>query len=308
MKLLITGATGMLGSALTEECERQQLNYVAMTRKDADLTEPERVRQFLYQHHPDVVLHCAAYTSVDLAESETERCYMVNVLGTKALVEACRDIDAAICYISTDYVFDGAGTEPHKESEQPRPLNVYGQSKYEGELLAKSLTKHYIVRSSWTYGDTGASFLSTMLRLGAIKRQITVVNDQIGAPVYAKELAVLLLALIRTERYGTYHATGQGECSFAEYAAYIMETAGLPAEIVPVSSEWYEQNMVKKLKESKGKDAEAGKMAKRPKNSRLSMEELKHAGLCLLPDWKVSVKRAIDFKFETLQRGGNNGL
>ena len=308
MKLLITGANGMLGSALIKECERQQFNYVAMTRKDADLTEPEQVKQFLYQNQPDVVLHCAAYTSVDLAENETELCYAVNVLGTKALVEACRDIGAAICYISTDYVFDGAGTEPHKESEQPRPLNVYGQSKYEGELLAKSLTKHYIVRSSWTYGDTGASFLSTMLRLGAVKKQITVVNDQIGAPVYAKELAVLLLALIRTERYGTYHATGQGECSFAEYAAYIMETAGLLAEIVPVSSEWYEQNIVNKLKESKGKDAEAGKLAKRPKNSRLSMEELKNAGLCLLPDWKVSVKRAIDFKFETLQRGGNDGL
>lgn len=302
LKLLITGANGMLGSALTEECKRQQLNYVAMTRRDADLTEPERVKQFLYEKRPDVVLHCAAYTSVDLAESEEEICRAVNVLGTKALAEACRDIDAVLCYISTDYVFDGAGTEPHKESEQPRPLGVYGQSKYEGELLAKSLTKHYIVRSSWTYGDTGASFLSTMLRLGAVKKQITVVNDQIGAPVYARELAVLLLELIQTGRYGTYHATGQGECSFADYAAYIMKTAGLPAEIVPVSSEWYEQTMLKKLQQSKGENAETGKIAKRPKNSRLSMEELKAAGLSLLPDWKVSVKKAIESKFELQSR------
>lgn len=296
MNLLITGANGMLGSALAEECGRQKLNYVAMTRNDADLTEPEQVKRFLCEKKPDIVFHCAAYTSVDLAETEPELCRAVNVEGTRAIAEGCRELDAVLCYISTDYVFDGEGTAPHKESEQPRPLSVYGQSKYEGELIAKSLKKHYIVRSSWTYGDTGASFLATMLRLGAEKRQITVVNDQIGAPVYAKELAMLLLELVRTGRYGTYHATGQGECSFAEYAAYIMETAGLPAEIVPVSSEWYAQSMLNRLKDGKESSTKAKKIAKRPKNSRLSMEELKETGLCLLPDWKDSVKRAIEYR------------
>ncbi len=293
MNLLITGANGMLGSALAEECGRQKLNYVAMTRKDADLTEPEQVMRFLHEKKPDVVFHCAAYTSVDLAETDPEICRAVNVEGTRAIAESCRELDAVLCYISTDYVFDGEGQAPHKESEQPRPLSVYGQSKYEGELIAKSLKKHYIVRSSWTYGDTGTNFLATMLRLGAEKRQIMVVDDQVGAPVYAKELAALLLALIQTGRYGTYHAAGQGECSFAEYAAYIMETAGLPAEIVPVSSEWYEQSMLNRLQDSKENNTKAKKIAKRPKNSRLSMEELKEAGLCLLPDWKDSVKRAI---------------
>lgn len=301
LNLLITGANGMLGSALREECERQQLEYTAMTRKDADLTEPEQVKRFLHEKKPDIVFHCAAYTSVDLAETEQKLCHAVNVEATRAIAESCKEMNAALCYISTDYVFDGAGTAPHKESEQPRPLSVYGQSKYEGELIAKSLARHYIVRASWTYGDVGASFLDTMLRLGAEKRQITVVNDQIGAPVYAKELAGLLLALVRTGRYGTYHATGQGECSFAEYAAYIMETAELPAEIVPVSSEQYEQIMLHGLQSSKEKNTKAKKMAKRPKNSRLSMEELKAAGLWLLPDWKDSVKRAIE------HRNGRNG-
>lgn len=296
MKPLITGANGMLGSALAEECGRQKLNYVAMMRKDADLTEPEQVKRFLREKKPDIVFHCAAYTNVDLAETEAELCRAVNVEGTKAIAEVCKELDAALCYISTDYVFDGEGTVPHKESEQPRPLSVYGQSKYEGELAVKSLNKHYIVRSSWTYGDTGANFLATMLRLGAEKQQITVVNDQIGAPVYAKELAALLLALVQTGRYGTYHATGQGECSFAEYAAYIMETAGLSAKIVPVSSEWYEQSMLSRLQSSKENGTKAKKIAKRPKNSRLSMEELEAAGLCLLPDWKASVKRAIEHR------------
>lgn len=298
LNLLITGANGMLGSALAEECERQKLSYVAMTRKDADLTEPEQVKRFLHEKKPEIVFHCAAYTNVDLAETEQGLCRAVNVEGTRAVAESCREMDAVFCYISTDYVFDGTGTAPHKESEQPRPLGVYGQSKYEGELIAKSLAKHYIVRSSWIYGDEGVSFLTTMLRLGAKKRQITVVNDQIGAPVYAKELAALLLALVRTGRYGTYHAAGQGECSFAEYAAYIMETAGLPAEIVPVSSEWYEQSISEKLQSSEEKGTKTKKIAKRPKNSRLSMEELKAAGLWLLPDWKDSVKRAIEYRLK----------
>lgn len=246
-----------------------------MTRADADLTDFAKVTEFICEKQPDVVLHCAAYTQVDKAESEPELCFAVNEGGTKAVVEACEKTGAALLFVSTDYVFDGAGEKPHLESEQPNPLSVYGKSKYAGELAAQELKKCYIVRASWTYGDTGKSFLSTMLRLGKEKEAISVVNDQIGAPVYANELAELFLKLIKTERYGIYHATGQGECSFADYAAYIMETAGLPAKIVPVPGEEYPLP------------------AKRPKNSRLSMEELKKAGIDLLPDWKQSVKRAI---------------
>lgn len=287
MKLLITGANGILGYALTKECKKQKLEYVAMTRADADLTDTERVTEFISRQNPDVVIHCAAYTQVDKAESEPEFCFAVNAGGTKAVAEACEKTGAALCCISTDYVFDGAGDKPHPESEQPSPLSVYGKSKYKSECIAQTLQKHYIVRSSWTYGDTGKSFLGTMLRLGKEKETISVVNDQIGAPVYANELAELLLKLVKTERYGIYHATGQGECSFAEYAAYIMETAGLPAKIVPVSSEEYVLP------------------AKRPKNSRLSMEELKKAGLELLPDWKQSVKRAIEVQTAADRISGN---
>ena len=290
----MTGANGMLGRALIEECKKEQTEYVAMTRADADMTDVRQVRRFICEQAPDVVIHCAAYTKVDLAESEPELCHAVNAAGTWAVAMACKETDAALCYLSTDYVFHGEGYKPHKESEQPRPLSVYGQSKYEGELAAKSLKKHYIVRASWTYGDDGESFLTTMLRLGAGKKQISVVNDQIGAPVYAKELAPLLLALVKTERYGTYHATGQGECSFADYAAYIMETAGLPAKIVPVSSEQYVQSMLQSMQAA----GRTGRIAERPKNSRLSMEELKKAGLELLPDWKASVKRAIEYRKE----------
>ncbi|MBQ3420963.1 MAG: dTDP-4-dehydrorhamnose reductase, partial [Romboutsia sp.] len=201
-------------------------------------------------------------------------CYRVNVLGTENIAKACKKIDAKMIYISTDYVFDGSGIEPHKVDEKANPLSVYGKSKYQGELKVKEiLDKYFIVRTSWVFGANGGNFVKTMLRLGKEKDSLNVVCDQIGSPTYTSDLAVLLCDMAVTDKYGVYHGTNEGFCSWAEFAEEIMRIANLNCKINYVRSEEYKTKAV------------------RPLNSRLCKSNNLKNGFKSLPDWKDALKR-----------------
>ena len=206
---------------------------------------------------PECVIHCAAYTAVDKAEDEEEICSKVNVYGTENIAKACKKVDAKMIYISTDYVFDGQGDTPFEIDGNIKPLSVYGKTKYEGELKVKEiLDKYFIVRISWVFGVNGNNFIKTMLRLGKEKESLNVVCDQIGSPTYTFDLAPLLCDMAETEKYGVYHATNEGFCSWAEFATEIMKKANLKCVINPIPTSEYPTKAV------------------RPFNSRLSKKSL----------------------------------
>jgi len=227
-------------------------------------------------YKPDVVIHCAAYTAVDKAEDERDLCYAVNVLGTKNIVEACKELDAKMVYISTDYVFDGEKEEPYEVTDTPNPVNYYGYTKYLGEEAVKNnLEKYFIVRISWVFGKNGNNFVKTMLRLGQERKEIKVVCDQIGSPTYTFDLAKLLCDMIQTDKYGIYHATNEGYCSWYEFACEIFKIAGMDVKVIPIKSEEYSTR------------------AKRPRNSRLSKENLVEKKISVLPKWNTSLEKFI---------------
>ena len=193
------------------------------------------------------------------------------------MAEACRDAGVKLMYISTDYVFDGQGTRPWEPDDERAPLNVYGQTKYEGELaIEELLDRYYIIRIAWVFGAAGKNFIKTMLRLGKEKGAVSVVDDQVGSPTYTYDLARLLVDMVQTEHYGRYHATNEGECSWYEFACEIFRQAGLKVQVTPVSSEAFAAR------------------AKRPANSRMSKEKLTEKGFVRLPDWQDALKRFLD--------------
>lgn len=214
MKGLVTGATGQLGWDVMKELKKRNIECRGTGSKDLDITNKEAVFAYIRAYRPDVVIHCAAYTAVDKAEDEQEKCRAVNVNGTAYLAEACREIGAKMVYISTDYVFGDDGDRPHEVDDPVHPLNVYGQTKWEGEEAVRhTLQKYFIVRISWAFGKHGNNFVKTMLRLGQTYKEISVVADQFGAPTYTADLASLLCTMIQTDKYGTYHACNSGCCS-----------------------------------------------------------------------------------------------
>ena len=274
MKILVTGASGQLGQDLMIELAARGHNVTGVSSKEFNLTDPEAVKSYVSAMQPEAVMHCAAYTAVDLAEDDADTCLAVNHLGTAAIAKACADIGCKLLYISTDYVFPGDGERPWETEDETEPLNLYGKSKLLGEYAVRAATaNHFIVRISWVFGVNGKNFVKTMLRLGAEREQLTVVNDQFGSPTYTKDLAVLLADMIVTEKYGTYHATNEGICSWYEFACAIMEQAGLPAKVLPVSSDQYLSR------------------AKRPFNSRMSKEKLTATGFHRLPAWDDALGR-----------------
>ena len=219
-------------------------------------------------------MHCAAYTAVDRAEDEEEICRKVNVDGTENIAKACKEIDAKMIYISTDYVFDGKGDEPFEVDGHIEPHSVYGKTKYEGELKVQEiLDKYFIVRISWVFGINGNNFIKTMLRLGKEKESLNVVCDQIGSPTYTADLAPLLCDMAVSEKYGVYHATNEGFCSWAEFAQEIMEKAGLRCKIDPIPTSEYPAK------------------AERPFNSRMSKKSLVDSGFSILPTWKEALDK-----------------
>lgn len=274
MKILVTGITGQLGYDVVAELNRRHIACVGVGRKEFDITDVLATRAYILGYKPDVVIHCSAYTAVDKAEEEPDLCYAVNVAGTKNIAQACKEIDAKMIYISTDYVFPGTGDKFYEVDDATGPTNVYGKTKLLGEKAVQSiLSKYFIVRISWVFGKNGKNFIKTMLRLGKEKAQLTVVADQIGSPTYTADLAPLLCDLAMTDKYGVYHATNEGVCSWADFAIEIMAQAGLHCIIKPIPSSEYPTK------------------ATRPLNSRMSKEKLVQNGFHKMPVWQDALNR-----------------
>jgi dTDP-4-dehydrorhamnose reductase len=276
MRVLVTGADGQLGYDMVKRLNENSIECLGTSINELDLTNETQTNKVITNYNPDVVVHCAAYTAVDKAEDERELCYNVNVLGTKYVAAACKDIDAKMVYISTDYVFDGKGDQPFEVTDQPNPINYYGKTKYEGELeVQKLLDKYFIIRISWVFGKNGNNFVKTMLRLAKERDEISVVADQIGSPTYTYDLTRLIVDMIQTEKYGIYHATNEGYCSWYEFASEIFRQAGLEVKVKPIKTEDYITK------------------AKRPKNSRLSKRKLVQQGFSGLKEWEGALREFI---------------
>ncbi len=274
MKVLVTGFAGQLGYDVAAELALRGISCIAADKADFDLTNADSVNGFVGACRPDVIIHCAAYTAVDKAEEDSAVCYKVNIDGTKNLCKAAAELQAKFVYISTDYVFDGENSEPYEVDDVTGPQTVYGITKLGGENKVRHLCpKHFIIRTAWVFGANGNNFVKTMLRLGKERESLNVVCDQLGSPTYTKDLARLICDMIQTDKYGTYHATNEGFCSWADFAYEIMKQAGLNARIVPISS------------------AEYPAKAKRPMNSRLSKQKLIDCGFTPLPDWQDALGR-----------------
>lgn len=274
MKVLVTGVNGQLGHDVVNELEKRGIEAVGTDINDMDITDAESVNRVIKAESPDAVIHCAAYTAVDAAEDNEEICRRINVDGTQHIADVCKELDIKMIYISTDYVFGGQGERPWEPDDERDPQSVYGQTKYEGELAVQNtLSKYFIVRIAWVFGINGKNFVKTMLRLSENHDRITVVNDQFGSPTYTYDLARLLVDMVLTEKYGIYHATNEGICSWYEFACAIFKEAGIKMDVVPVTT------------------AEYGAKANRPYNSRMSKEKLAENGFEKLPAWQDALKR-----------------
>ena len=272
--ILVTGITGQLGYDVAKELERRGENFIGTTRKELDLSKPDEVKNFIIEKKPSAVIHCAAYTAVDKAESEAELALTVNGLATRKIAEGCKEIGAKMLYISTDYVFGGDGDTPYEISDEKAPQNIYGKSKLLGEDSVIALLRNYfIVRISWVFGSNGKNFVKTMLNFDKRRKKISVVDDQIGSPTYTADLAPLLVDMINSDKYGIYHATNEGFCSWAEFAEEIFKQSGREITVEKIPTSDYPTP------------------AKRPFNSRLSKKTLDEAGFKRLPDWQDAVTR-----------------
>ena len=281
-KILVTGVKGQLGfDVVNELTKRGFFNVKGIDIQDLDITDEKAVDKYITDFKPAVVMHNAAWTAVDKAEQFEEKVYQVNSYGTRNIARACKKVDAKMVYISTDYVFDGKGTTPFEVDSPKNGLSIYGKSKALGEtFVQEALDKYFIVRISWAFGINGANFVRTMLKVGATHDSLNVVNDQIGSPTYTFDLARLLVDMIETDKYGIYHATNEGFCSWADFAKAIFEVAHMKTTVNPVTSEEY-----KKL---------APNQAERPLNSRMSKNSLIKAGFKPLPTWQDALHRYID--------------
>ncbi len=283
MKYLITGAGGQLGFDVKRELWGrgvEEADIAAPRSSELDIANAQAVENYVENFRPDVIFHCAAYTNVDGAESDQEACQKVNVDGTKNLVEAAQKCGAKIVYISTDYVFEGENPEPYEVDDKTDPQSVYGRTKRDGELTVQSYPKHFIVRIAWVFGVNGKNFVKTMLKVGKDRAEVSVVDDQIGSPTYTVDLAKFLVDLAESDKYGTYHATNEGFCSWAEFTEEIYRDAGLSTKVKKVSTEEYIEL--------------AGKpQAKRPKFSKLSKDSIEQNGFERLPSWQNATKRYI---------------
>lgn len=274
MKVLVTGVKGQLGYDVVNELKKRNHEAVGVDIEEMDITDEESVNRVIREAAPDAVIHCAAYTAVDAAEDNAELCRVVNAGGTGNIARVCKDLDIRMMYISTDYVFNGQGTRPWEPDDQREPLNIYGQTKYEGELqVEENLEKYFIVRIAWVFGVNGKNFIKIMLNLGKTRDKLNVVADQVGSPTYTFDLARLLVDMIETEKYGRYHATNEGLCSWYEFASEIFKQAGMNVVVEPVNSD---QFPVK---------------AKRPMNSRMSKDKLTENGFVPLPSWQDALRR-----------------
>ena len=300
MKVFVTGVCGQLGHDVMNELSKRGYEGIgtdiapeyagvqdgtAITKApyvSVDITDKQAVTKIITDIHPDVIVHCAAWTAVDMAEDDdkVEKVRAINAGGTQNIADVAKAIDAKMVYISTDYVFDGQGTDPwDPDCKDYKPMNVYGQTKLEGELaVANTLSKYFIVRIAWVFGKNGRNFIKTMLKVGKTHDEVRVVNDQIGTPTYTFDLARLLVDMIETDKYGYYHATNEGGyISWYDFTKEIYKDAGYTTKVIPVTTEEYGLSK-----------------AARPFNSRLDKSKLAENGFTPLPSWQDAVKRYID--------------
>ena len=275
MKVLVTGVKGQLGYDVVKECEKRGIEAIGVDVEEMDITDAAACERVITEAKADAVIHCAAYTAVDAAEDNEDLCRKVNAEGTRNIAEVCRKLDIKMMYFSTDYVFNGQGERPWEPDDPREPLNVYGQTKYEGELAVQELLeKYFIVRIAWVFGVNGKNFIKTMLRLGKERGAVSVVDDQIGPPPYTYDLARLVVDMIQTDRYGIYHATNEGLCSWYEFACQIFKAAGMnQVKVTPVDSTAFPAK------------------AKRPHNSRMDKSKLAENGFEPLPSWEDALER-----------------
>lgn len=277
MRILVTGVKGQLGHDVVNELKKRGHTPIGVDVEEMDITDASAVEKEIKKEPLDAVIHCAAYTAVDAAEDNRELCMRVNAEGTRNIARVCRELDLKMVYISTDYVFDGEGERPWEPDDPREPLNVYGESKYQGELAVEEyLEKYFTVRIAWVFGVNGKNFIKTMLRLAESQKEINVVNDQIGSPTYTYDLAVLLADMVETEKYGRYHATNEGLCTWYEFAKEIFRQAGADVKVNPVSSDEFPAK------------------AKRPHNSRMDKSKLVQNGFRPLPTWQDALKRYLE--------------
>ena len=287
MKVFVTGVGGQLGYDVINELKRRGYEAIGSDITDSadiqlDITDKTAVERVLTEVKPDAVIHCAAWTAVDAAEDEEnkEKVYAVNVTGTRNIAEVCKKIDCKMINISTDYVFNGQGTEPWQANcKDFAPLNYYGQTKLEGELaVTELLDKFFIVRIAWVFGLNGKNFIKTMINVGKKYDTVRVVNDQIGTPTYTYDLARLLVDMVETDKYGYYHATNEvGYISWYDFCCEFYKQYGLTTNVIPVTTEEYGLSK-----------------AARPFNSRLDKSKLKEMGFKPLPTWQDAVKRYLE--------------
>lgn len=277
MKVLVTGVKGQLGHDVVDECAKRGIETVGVDVEEMDITDAQVVERVIKESNVDAVIHCAAYTAVDAAEDNIDLCRKVNANGTENIAKVCKELDIKMMYISTDYVFNGQGEHAWEADDEREPLNVYGLTKYEGELAVENnLSKYFIVRIAWVFGVNGNNFIKTMLRLGKERGAVSVVDDQIGSPTYTYDLAVLLVDMIKTEQYGRYHATNEGLCSWYDFACEIFKQAGLDVSVTPVDSSAFPVK------------------ATRPHNSRMSKDKLEEMGFHRLPTWQDALGRYLE--------------
>ncbi len=274
MKVLVTGARGQLGFDVVQELMRCGILAVGVDMEEMDITDADVVDHVVKDSGADAVIHCAAYTAVDAAQENASLCQRVNRDGTKNIAMACLKYGKKMLYISTDYVFDGEGEKPWEPEDHANPVNVYGRTKYEGELAVReTLEAYFIVRVSWVFGLHGKNFVKTMLRLSGERECLRVVDDQFGSPTYTRDLAVLLAAMVQTDKYGIYHATNEGICSWYEFACEIFRQAERTVQVEAVPSDAFPVK------------------AKRPHNSRMEKGKLTREGFFRLPRWEDALSR-----------------
>ncbi|MBQ9766494.1 MAG: dTDP-4-dehydrorhamnose reductase [Lachnospiraceae bacterium] len=289
MRILVTGVSGQLGNEVIKVLSAQGHTVIGTARNISalpvltgvsyvtlDLADPSGIASVLAEAKPEAILHCASYVAVDMAEAEKELCFLTNETATEVIARYCGEQNIPLLYTSTEYVFDGSGDRPWTTGDTPAPLNVYGASKYAGELaVARFAPKHFIVRICWTYAKNSTNFVNTMLSLAQTHDTLRVITDQIGTPTYIPDLAPLLAEMITTDRYGLYHAANEGYCSRYEMTCELIKLAGLPVTVLPVDSSAFPAKAV------------------RPKNCRLDTSSLTEAGFSALPHWQNALKRYI---------------
>lgn len=271
MRVLVTGAGGQLGRDLLQTFGD---DAVGLAHAELDVTDEAAVDAAVREHAPDLVVHAAAYTAVDACENETDRAWRVNALGAWWVARACARAGGAMVYVSTDYVFDGTTDRPYTEFDRPNPQSMYGRSKEAGEqLVRQTLPAHYVVRTSWLHGVGGGNFAATMLRLGRERGAVSVVEDQVGSPTFTFDLAPAIRRLVATGRYGTYHLTNEGHCTWLDFARAIFDEAGLTVDVAPTDT------------------ASFGSLAPRPEYSVLDNRLARLSGLEPLPHWREALPR-----------------